>query len=474
MKVLPLNPTENASPEALVAFLAECQEEAKATATDRLVSISITVDAMDPLAVLEAIYEPGHPHFYAEHPSDNTAIAGAEVALEIKLEGPDRFQQLKAWSERVFDHTIAVGAVEAAFGGPHVFVAATFAAEPEPDGVFPPLTAFVPSWQVARAGPSTTAVANIRVGPDSDLQQVSERILRAHARFGKISYHDPEASFQPAAPPIIGRSEQGDFRDRVKRALVRIGQGEFAKIVLARAVELRSDQAFHPLTALDGLRQRFPDCFSFSVANGRGDSFIGASPERLVRVSRGVLESDVLAGSIERGTGAADDARLGALLLSSEKDLHEHQLVLEAVRRRLMELGLKPEHPAAPGLRKLANVQHLHTPVKAKLEPAVGLLDAVATLHPTPAVGGSPREPAVAAIPGLEDFPRGLYAGALGWMNARGGGEFMVGIRSALVRGKVAQAYAGAGIVAGSTPEKEWRETELKFNALLEGLLPKK
>ena len=223
---------------------------------------------------------------------------------------------------------------------------------------------------------------------------------------------------------------------------------------------------------LDGLRQRFPDCFAFSVANGQGDSFIGASPERLVRVSRGVLEADVLAGTARRGRGAADDAIAGAGLLASEKDRHEHQLVLASVRRRLEALGLVPTHPDAPALRKLANLQHLHTPVRAELPAGIRLLDAVAQLHPTPAVGGSPRDAAVAAIRDLEGFSRGLYAGALGWMNARGGGEFMVGIRSALVRDDCARIYAGAGIVAGSTPDKEFAETELKAQALLNALQP--
>jgi menaquinone-specific isochorismate synthase len=145
--------------------------------------------------------------------------------------------------------------------------------------------------------------------------------------------------------------------------------------------------------------------------------------------------------------------------------------VLAAITTRLGQLGLTPEFSAQPDLRKLANVQHLHTPVRAALPESVRLLAALGTLHPTPAVGGAPLQAAVAAIRGLEGFPRGLYAGAIGWLNARGGGEFFVGLRSALVDGATARVYAGAGIVAGSTPEKEFAETELKFKAMLEALL---
>jgi menaquinone-specific isochorismate synthase len=122
-------------------------------------------------------------------------------------------------------------------------------------------------------------------------------------------------------------------------------------------------------------------------------------------------------------------------------------------------------------VRRLANVQHLRTPVRATLPESVRLLDVLAALHPTPAVGGSPREPAMARIRELEGFSRGLYAGTLGWLNARGGGEFFVGIRSALVEGATARVYAGAGIVAGSTPEKEFAETELKFRAMLDAIM---
>ncbi|HRJ46763.1 MAG TPA: chorismate-binding protein, partial [Opitutaceae bacterium] len=168
---------------------------------------------------------------------------------------------------------------------------------------------------------------------------------------------------------------------------------------------------------------------------------------------------------------ASEDATLAEALLRSDKDRREHALVVEAVVGRLRRLGLDPGHTPAPGLRRLANLQHLHTPVRATLPPTVRLLEVLAALHPTPAVGGTPQEAAMARIRELEGFPRGLYAGTLGWMNARGGGEFFVGLRSALVEGNRARVYAGAGIVAGSTPEKEFAETELKFKAMLDALL---
>jgi menaquinone-specific isochorismate synthase len=271
--------------------------------------------------------------------------------------------------------------------------------------------------------------------------------------------------------PRFDVREVGEYRVAVARALARIAAGEFGKVVLARAQDLTADRALHPLRVLNGLRQRFPDCYSFSFSHGTGPSFIGASPERLLRVRQGTLETEALAGSIRRGAGASEDAALATTLLRSEKDRREHGQVLEDILARLAPLGIVPEPPGAPQIRRLANVQHLHTPVRGALPAGVHPLDVLAAMHPTPAVGGSPREAAVAAIRALEGFPRGLYAGALGWLNGRDGGEFFVGIRPALVEGARARVYAGAGIVAGSTPEKEFAETELKFKAMLDAIV---
>ncbi len=473
MTILPIHPSENATPEALGAFLAGCREAAIQAGSPRLVSISLTVGALDPLAVLESIFEAGEPHFYAERPSLQTAISGAEAVLSAEAGGPGRFAAVQRFVDDTLARTIAVGDVTAPFGGPHFFTAFSFHDTVEAGEPFPAARVFVPRWQVARAGERTTAVANLLVAPDADLTALTQRVWRAHAKFRHFDYAGgPAALAAPAAvttPPQ--RREVGDYRAAVAAALREIEAGAFQKIVLARAQDVQAGRALHPLRMLNGLRQRFPDCYAFSLADGSGRSFIGASPERLVRVSQGVLQTEALAGSARRGAGASEDAALAATLLQSEKDLREQGLVLDSIRRRLEGLGLSPRHPATPTILRLANVQHLRTPVEAELGDRVRLLDAVAALHPTPAVGGTPREAAVARIRSLEGFPRGLYAGALGWMNARGGGEFFVGIRSALVEGAKARAYAGAGIVAGSSPDREFAETELKFAALLDALL---
>jgi menaquinone-specific isochorismate synthase len=219
------------------------------------------------------------------------------------------------------------------------------------------------------------------------------------------------------------------------------------------------------------LRQRHADCHIFSTANGNGQVFLGASPERLLRIRDRTLYTEAIAGSAPRGTTAAEDEQLGQTLSSSLKELHEHQLVVNFISQQLTQLGLEPQRSPFPRLLKLLNIQHLHTPIHANLTPELNALEVLALLHPTPAVAGVPQAPACALIQQQESFQRSLYAAPLGWINHRGDSEFIVGIRSALLDGSVSRLYAGAGIVRGSHPDQEMSEIELKLQTLLTALL---
>ena len=174
MEILPLHPAENASsPDALRGFLLRCREAAERDHHEKLVSISLALPPPDPLAVLELIFDPAEPHFYAERPSIGTALAGAEVAVRREASGPGRCRELRDWSEEVLAHTIAVGDVHAPLGGPHFFTALAFRDEPESGQPFPAAMAFVPRWQVGLAGDTGTAVANLLVSADSDVDALA-------------------------------------------------------------------------------------------------------------------------------------------------------------------------------------------------------------------------------------------------------------------------------------------------------------
>jgi menaquinone-specific isochorismate synthase len=471
VKTPPVNPTGSATPDALRSFLVQCCAEARTAGRPQLVSISMTVENLDPLAVLESIFEPDEPHFYAERPSQGFSVAGAEAAVEFKAAGPGRFAAARKFIENTLEDCIAVGPVGEPFAGPHFFFASGFGDETEAGSPFPALKLFVPRWQVARMGDGTVAVANLLVTPDAPVDLMTAKVWKAHAKFGAFDYSRARRKDRPSAPRMAEEiGGPGSYQRAVAQALTEIGRGDYEKVVLARALKYTTVEEFHPMGVLNHLRQRYPDCYSFSIASGRGQSFIGASPERLVRVAGGRMHTTALAGSAPRGESASEDAAFAQGLLHSEKDLREHRLVFDSIVGRLAGLDLTLEHAAHPRLLGLANVHHLHTPISANLPAGVHILDLVGRLHPTPAVGGTPQGPALAAMARLESFPRGLYAGPQGWVDHRGGGEFFVGIRSALIDGRTATAYAGAGIVAGSEPDKEFAETELKFKALLGAL----
>jgi len=224
--------------------------------------------------------------------------------------------------------------------------------------------------------------------------------------------------------------------------------------------------------SLQTLRRNHPDCTVFSVGNGKGQSFIGASPERLLSINEGRLTTDALAGSASRGQTPEADEALAQSLLNSDKERYEHQVVVKFIAEQLRSLDLDPNYTPAPQLLQLLHIQHLHTPMSATIDPKkVSPLDILAKLHPTPAVAGLPLQNACKLIHQHENFDRGLYAAPLGWIDTEGNSEFIVGIRSALIDGCKARLYAGAGIVAGSEPAKELAEIKLKLQTLLNALV---
>ena len=461
-------PLENrADPDDLKTFLSACRDAADTDGHDKIASISLGVRHIDPLAVLDSIYEGRAHHFYMENPSREWAVAGAEGVVSGVWDGPDRFQQAKAFAREWDGHVIAIGDMSLPMAGPLFFSGFTFMDSTGPGESFPSALVFVPQWQVARVGAQYVAVANVLIQPSMDVGPVAGRIWSAHQKFTTFSYESP-----PPAPVyhILEEKEvgpEGAFTANVERALRRIREGAYEKIVLSRAVDLVFDNPCQPLKILNRLRQDYPVCNSFSLQHENGASFIGATPERLVAVRDGRFTTEAIAGSAARDPDARVDARLARELLSSEKDLREHGHVVESIRRRLAGLGLEARVGDQPSLLVLPNVQHLRTPVEGDMVPGLHILDLAQSLHPTPAVGGKPREAAIPDIAAWEPFPRGLFAGVTGWFDLHGNGEFAVGLRSALTRGSEARLYAGAGIVEGSVPERELGETSMKMEAPL-------
>jgi isochorismate synthase len=414
-----------------------------------------------------------------ERPGDGVAIAALGAAWRATAQGADRFRALAAASTAVSASALITTA--GAETTPLFFCSAAFAGDAAPAGPwsgFPAAQVVLPELAIVRRGAVATLIASAVVAPRADARAVARRLAGAAAwldepaveRRDGIGTGDVATRYQATATPAPAR-----WKRSVAAAVADIGAGRFAKLVLARACRLTATRDFDCARAAARLRQAYPTCTTFWIATAAG-SFVGATPERLVRVEGRRVRTGAIAGSAPRGTTPAADRALAQALLDSAKDRHEHAIVVDAITAALRPLCERLGVGAVPQVLPLLNVQHLMTPIEGTL--AAGrdtspgaLLDLVERLHPTPAVAGHPRATALAEIAARESFDRGWYAGPIGWLNGHGDGELVVAIRSALVRGRQAWLYAGAGIVAGSDPDAELAETRLKLQPLLAALM---
>jgi salicylate biosynthesis isochorismate synthase/menaquinone-specific isochorismate synthase len=297
---------------------------------------------------------------------------------------------------------------------------------------------------------------------------------------GSASLEELEArleSLQPAAMPLIdpspiqparvaGATPPEHYEGAVARAVELIGRGEVQKVVLAREVRVHAPNAIDPAAVFGALREVFPSCFSYCVGTPEG-AFIGASPELLVRRDGSRAQTVALAGTTRRSADPSVDDHLGEKLLHSAKEREEQAIVAARIERTLKPVSVWVATAEEPGLVKVQNVQHLATPIRAQLRDPLPVLELAGLLHPTPAVGGEPRERAIRLIPELEGLDRGWYAGPVGWTDLAEDGEFCVALRGGLLRDRTAHLYAGCGIVRDSEPAAELAETEIKLQTML-------
>ena len=288
------------------------------------------------------------------------------------------------------------------------------------------------------------------------------------AELAAIEEQPSSASVDPVRYDLRSSLTPETWRDDVVgRARDRIADGQLDKAVLARELVLETDRPLDPEAVIERLHGAFPQAILFLV-----DGFVGASPELLVSRRGDVVRAHPLAGTAARATDAALDQRRMAALLGSDKDRWEHRITIDWLLDNLLPFCSYVDAEPEPSIVTMANVHHLGTLVEGRLSgPAAPILELVAALHPTPAVGGSPQKDALALIAELEGAERGRYAGPVGWVDGAGNGEFAVGIRSAELTDQGARFLAGVGVVADSDPAAELAETRAKFRAMLGALI---
>jgi salicylate biosynthesis isochorismate synthase/menaquinone-specific isochorismate synthase len=339
----------------------------------------------------------------------------------------------------------------------------------EPQWASLPATLLVlPEVSLARIGDETAATVNVVCRPGDDAAALVDRAAArvASLRDDALPLVDPDPA---GGYDIASVLPPQDYERAVAEGAQRVRAGEVAKVVLAREVRVSGARPVNPGAVFAALRSGYPSCYCFCVGAPEA-AFLGASPELLVRRAGAVVSTVALAGSSRRSADPSVDDHLGERLLHSSKDLREHRIVIGTIERSLDPVSVWVAAADEPTVVKVANIQHLATPVRAQLADPLSVVELAGALHPTSAVGGEPWSTAEPIVRQLEHMDRGWYAGPIGWMDAAEDGELCVGIRSALVQGPTAHCYAGNGIVADSDPEAELAETEVKLQAIVPAL----
>lgn len=400
-----------------------------------MTDLTVETRRTDPVASLIPFADPTRPLLFLRR---GDGITGIGEALRLEFRGPTRIQDAAAaWREvaaaaDVDDEVGVRGSGLVAFG------------------------AFAFDDSSERS--SVLIVPRVIVGRRDGVGWVT----RVNGADDAIAASPLGAEYRLSLHP--GALDADGYRAAVRTAVDRILAGGLHKVVLARDLTAHVPSGADLRRVLLELALGYPDTWTFAV-----DGHLGSSPETLVRVTAGDVTARVLAGSHARGADAETDAAAAAELATSPKDLDEHRFAVESVLRALRPHGPGITADELPFTLKLPNLWHLASDVHGRLSDGSGALDLVAALHPTAAVAGTPTRTACEVIRELEPFDRGRYAGPVGWVDAAGDGKWAISLRSAEVDADgTLTAYAGAGIVAESDPDRELAETKLKFRPIVE------
>lgn len=440
-----------------------------------LAAVTVRLDPRtDPTAVVVASRRQGEPWFVLEQPDrERSALATLGCVQALEAHGPHRFSEVaRRWRRLASEATCDApddrgrprGSGPVAVGG---FAFAPMGGTAPHWGGFAPASLHVPEVAIARRDDDVRMTLHALARPTDSVEGLLARLDARceELRLAPLPLLDPDpvgrVRVASAMPPE-------HYEGAVARGVERIKAGDLQKLVLAREVQVHLGRGrSHDAGGVLGvLREAFPSCYVFAV--GRGDAtFLAASPELLVRRDGLRAGTLALAGSTRRSADPAVDDHLGEQLLRSEKDRGEQAIVTQRIERALEPVALWVTAADEPQVVKMANIQHLATPIRAQLAERVPAVELAGLLHPTPAVGGEPWAAAEPLIPALEGLDRGWYAGPVGWTDLNEDGEFCVALRCALLDGPVARCYAGVGVVRDSDPASELAETETKLQALL-------
>jgi menaquinone-specific isochorismate synthase len=450
-------------------------ERAKGLSQSVLVSEVNKIDKIDPFYFFASGREKYFgERFFWKDPEGEFYIAGLGICGQIQSDqGTGRFFHVEKEWKRFTENSVIYNNYDVNGIGPAMFGGFSFDPLKEKTALWSKFAGalfHIPKYMLTIVKGDAYFTTNVICTQHDDL-----------SLFDKIMEERQQVLLESAKKPVLDELYVKNileiapdaWKETVSEVVGDFNGSALKKVVLARELRLQFDDAIQAEAVLGKLLHEQKDSFTFAFESN-GDCFIGASPERLVKKDGDSLFSACLAGSIGRGATPAEDEQLGNELLNDQKNLIEHQYVVDMIKGAMQETCDEVILPERPQLMKMKYIQHLYTPVVGKNREGTSLLDLVDKLHPTPALGGLPKQAAVEKIREVEQLDRGFYAAPLGWMDYQGNGEFAVAIRSGLIQDKEASLFAGCGIVADSNAESEYIETSIKFRPMLAALGGKK
>lgn len=458
--------------EAYFQFL----EESCRNRQTKIIYITFPVKCDDPLHWFRRHSSNYSSRFYWEIPSRSSAIAALGRSEKLSFEGTERFKRLEDTLQKagstiaVFDLSENESKLPPRWLGGFSFYPRFNSSD---WSGFQPASFILPEAAIVKEDDHTVGCISIKLGEGATTEslhhKISERVLLFNSEYIQNGLQDaaPFGKQRSNNPVEIPDVKFQQWSEAIRDAKAGFNSGNMEKVVLTRKKQFSFDKPCDPIHSLSRLRQHYPEGCSFLIKNDHSPVFLGCSPELLLSVKDHSIETEALAGSIARGKTEQEDNKLAKKLLASAKDQQEHNFVVRSIRKNLSPFLAECDIPDEPAMKKLPNVQHLYTPVKGKMENNASILQMLERLHPTPAVGGTPRSPALSFIKNREPFERGWFASPIGWITASGSASFYVAIRSGLVNEKQALLFAGCGIVEDSDPRAEWEEANLKFKPML-------
>jgi menaquinone-specific isochorismate synthase len=453
----------------------------------RIVSAAVGVEGARWDAFLRLF--PGEPRGFWGRGDRWVAHAGALATLEAPSDRrpSERFRRVTDEAARVVavreDAVVAGGDARAdgrLIGRLRFYGGFAFRSDHQPSGfweAFPSALFILPAVElVGDSGKVARLRARARLAPGEDAAEATRALELKLARLVdriRVSPGEPaeEARTARTATVAAHRSEMGrvTWEDAVGQALSAIEAGRFSKVVLARTLDVTTAAGIDPVDIVRNLRRDNPETHVFLFEPKPGRPLLGAAPETVATLRKGVFHATAVAGSIARGATEEERRWLAAQLLGSRKDREEHRIVREDIVARLSAFAEQVRAEDEPHVLSLARIQHLETEIRARVQ-GRSVLELLEALHPTPAVCGYPRDSALDFLRAEEPFDRGWYAGPVGFFDEEGNGVFAPALRSAVANGRTWRLFAGAGIVAGSHPALEWEETGIKFQPILRAL----